>query len=107
MSVRMNTQLCLDFINAVVCYSSLPVQSLHDLVTMLCLSLNVEKFAKKSLDVSLISHSLILKVSTQTQKLIPSRALFKHCFSFPDDAEITGHLFGTKCHVYHVQHSAG
>ena len=45
-------QLCLDLLNAVVCYSSLPSDSLKIFVITLCQSLNIECFSKKSLDVS-------------------------------------------------------
>lgn len=44
-------QLCLDFLNAVVCYSSLPPDALHSFVTTLCHTLNIERFSKKSLEV--------------------------------------------------------
>jgi len=58
-------QLCLDFINAVVCYSSLPSECLVDIVTTLCQMLNIEKMAKQCLEVSLDSHSTLIHSRAQ------------------------------------------
>ena len=45
-------ELYLDLLNAIVCYSSLPVDALVPFVTTLCHTLNVERFCEKSWQVS-------------------------------------------------------
>jgi len=44
-------QLCLELLNAVVCYSSLPADALQSCVTTLCHTLNIERFSRRSLEV--------------------------------------------------------
>lgn len=49
-------ELFLDLLNAIVCYSSLPVDVLGPFVTTLCHTLNVERFCEKSWQVGSSSH---------------------------------------------------
>lgn len=57
-----STQLCLEFLNAVVCYSSLPSDTLHSFVTTLCHTLNIERFSMKSLEACLLLAAHIQKL---------------------------------------------
>ena len=60
-------ELFLDLLNAIVCYSSLPVDALVPFVTTLCHTLNVERFCEKSWQVAplLISVCCIVTVVLQ------------------------------------------
>ena len=44
-------QLCLEFLDAVVCYSSFPASTIHATIITLCHTLNIERFIQRSLEV--------------------------------------------------------
>jgi tuberous sclerosis protein 2 len=45
------TELCLSFLDAVMCYSSFPTSTIHACVVTLCHTLNIERFIQRSLEV--------------------------------------------------------
>jgi tuberous sclerosis protein 2 len=45
------TELCLSFLDAVVCYSVVPPPTIHPVIVTLCHTLNVERFIQRSLEV--------------------------------------------------------
>ena len=53
-------ELFLDLLNAIVCYSCLPVDALLSFVTTLCHTLNVERFCEKSWQVRPIAVSICI-----------------------------------------------
>lgn len=44
-------QLCLAFLDAVICYSAFPPSTVHPCVITLCHTLNIERFIQLSLEV--------------------------------------------------------
>lgn len=46
-----SSQLCLEFLDAVVCYSTFPTATIHCFVIALCHTLNIERFIQRSLEV--------------------------------------------------------
>lgn len=51
-------QLCLSFLDAVICYSAFPPSAIQTCVVTLCHTLNIERFIQRSLEVGVASYSL-------------------------------------------------
>lgn len=84
-------QLCLAFLDAVICYSAFPPSTVHPCVITLCHTLNIERFIQLSLEVALSSQP----PSSADLILSAGNAATARHSPWPD------------CYLYHVQCPTG